>query len=71
MTLTLVRFFSTDFAFFVDGIPMNLGSNPHAQGYTDINFIIPELVSGVDFGKGPYFAKVGNFSAAGYANISS
>jgi len=59
----------TDFAFFVDGIPMNLGSNPHAQGYTDLNFIIPELVSNVDFGKGPYYAKVGNFSSVGYANI--
>lgn len=59
----------TDFAFFVDGVPMNLDSNPHAQGYTDLNFVIPELVANVDFGKGPYFAKVGNFSAVGYANI--
>jgi hypothetical protein len=59
----------TDFAFFVDGVPYNLGSNPHAQGFTDLNSVIPELVSTVDFGKGPYYAKVGNFSAVGYADI--
>jgi hypothetical protein len=59
----------TDFAFFVDGVPMNLGSNPHAQGYTDLQFVIPELISTVDFGKGPYYAQVGNFSAVGYANV--
>jgi hypothetical protein len=59
----------TDFAFFVDGMPMNLDSNPHAQGYTDLQFVIPELVRDVEFGKGPYYAKVGNFSAVGYANV--
>jgi len=59
----------TDFAFFIDGVPMNLGSNPHAQGFCDLNSVIPELISTVDFGKGPYYAKVGNFSAVGFADI--
>ncbi|MBL8797177.1 MAG: TonB-dependent receptor plug domain-containing protein [Planctomycetia bacterium] len=59
----------TDFAFFVDNVPINLPSNPHGQGLADIQFLIPELISIVDFGKGPYYAKVGNFSAAGYTNI--
>lgn len=56
----------TDFAFFIDGMPMNLDSNAHAQGYTDLQSVIPELISFIDFGKGPYYAKVGNFSAVGY-----
>jgi hypothetical protein len=59
----------TDFAFFVDGVPMNLGSNPHAQGYTDLQFVIPELIATVDYGKGPYYAQAGNFSAVGYADV--
>ena len=61
----------TDFAFFVDGVPINLGSNPHAQGYSDINFVIPELVASIDFGKGPYYAKVSSFSTVGYAGVQS
>jgi hypothetical protein len=59
----------TDFAFFFEGVPLNLGSNPHAQGYTDMQFVISELVSNVDYGKGPYYAKVGNFSSVGYSDI--
>src|SRR3954468_4207678 len=46
----------TDFATSVDGIPINLGSHAHGQGYTDINWLIPELVEGVEYRKGPYFA---------------
>ena len=42
----------------------------HAHGYSDLNFLIPELVSGVQFKKGPYFADEGDFSAAGAANIN-
>jgi outer membrane cobalamin receptor len=59
----------TDFASSVDGIPINLGSHAHGQGYTDINWLIPELVEGVEYRKGPYFADVGDFGSAGAANI--
>ncbi|WP_086606219.1 TonB-dependent receptor [Erythrobacter donghaensis] len=57
----------TDFAGFVDGVPMNLRSHGHGQGYLDFNFLIPEAVERIDFRKGPYFADVGDFSAAGTA----
>jgi hypothetical protein len=55
----------TDFAGFVDGVPVNLRSHGHGQGYLDFNFLIPELIERVDYRKGPYFADVGDFSAAG------
>ena len=57
----------TDFAGFVDGVPINMRSHGHGQGYLDFNFLIPEAVERVDFRKGPYFADVGDFSAAGTA----
>jgi hypothetical protein len=60
----------TDFATTVAGIPVNLPSNGHGHGYADANFLIPELVSGVQYSKGPYFADQGDFSAAGSANIN-
>lgn len=60
----------TDFATTVAGVPLNLPSGAHASGYSDSNMIIPELVSGVQFKKGPYFAEDGDFSAAGSANVS-
>ncbi len=59
----------TDFTTYVDGIPMNMPAHAHGQGYMDINSIIPELVSRVEYGKGPYYAEVGDFSAAGYAKM--
>jgi len=59
----------TDFTTFVDGIPMNMTTHAHGQGYMDINSIIPELVKKVEYGKGPYYAEVGDFSAAGYAKM--
>ncbi|MCC7549139.1 MAG: TonB-dependent receptor [Burkholderiales bacterium] len=59
----------TDFALTVDGMPVNMPTHGHGQGYADINFLIPELVSGVDFRKGPYFASEGDFSTAGAAHI--
>lgn len=55
----------TDFAVFVDGVPVNMRSHGHGQGYLDLNFLIPELVERIDYRKGPYFADVGDFSAAG------
>ena len=59
----------TDFAFSVDGVPVNLPSHAHGQGYSDLNFLIPELVDAIDFEKGPFYAEVGDFSGAGAANI--
>jgi TonB dependent receptor/TonB-dependent Receptor Plug Domain len=59
----------TDFATSVDGVPINLGSHAHGQGYTDTNWLIPELIRGVDYRKGPYFADTGDFGSAGAANI--
>jgi len=59
----------SDFATTVDGVPVNLGTHAHGQGYTDINWLIPELIEGVDYRKGPYWADVGDFSSAGAANI--
>lgn len=55
----------TDFAGFVDGVPINMRTHGHGQGYLDLNFLIPELVERIDYRKGPYFADAGDFSAAG------
>jgi hypothetical protein len=60
----------TDFSTTVAGVPVNLPTHAHGHGYTDLNFLIPELVSGVQFRKGPYFAEDGDFSAAGSATIA-
>ena len=60
----------TDFATIVAGVPVNMPTGAHSHGYSDLNFVIPELVSGVQFKKGPYFADEGDFSAAGAANIN-
>jgi hypothetical protein len=59
----------TDFATTVSGIPVNMPTNAHGQGYSDLNFLIPELVDRIEYRKGPYFAKNGDFSAAGSADI--
>jgi hypothetical protein len=59
-----------DFAQTVAGMPVNMPTHAHAQGYADSNFLIPELVSGVQFRKGPYYAENGDFSSAGSANIN-
>jgi outer membrane receptor protein involved in Fe transport len=59
----------TDFATSIDGVPVNLPSHGHGQGYSDLNFLIPELVQRIDFRKGPYFADQGDFSSAGAADI--
>jgi len=50
---------------------MNMTTHAHGQGYMDINSIIPELVSKVEYGKGPYYAEVGDFSAAGYSKMTT
>ena len=56
----------TDINVEVDGLPVNMVSHAHGQGYADLHFLIPELVSYVDFDKGPYFADRGDFNTAGY-----
>jgi hypothetical protein len=60
----------SDFSTTVAGVPVNTPTGAHAHGYSDLGFLIPELVSGVQFSKGPYFASEGDFSAAGSANIN-
>lgn len=59
----------TDIALTVDGMPVNLRTHAHGQGYADLNFLIPELVGGVAFHKGPYFVRDGDFAAAGSVRI--
>ncbi len=55
----------TDLAIFWDDIPINLPTNAHGQGYADLNFLIPETISGLEVRKGPYFADIGDFANAG------
>ena len=59
----------TDFATRVNGIPVNMPSHGHGQGYTDLNFLLPEMVQRIEYRKGPYFASSGDFSSAGAADI--
>ncbi|CAN5271629.1 TonB-dependent receptor [soil metagenome] len=59
----------TDFATFVDGMPVNMPTHAHGHGYSDLNWLIPELVDRIDYRKGPYFADEGDFSSAGAAYI--
>jgi hypothetical protein len=59
----------TDFRTTVMGMPVNLPTNAHGQGYSDLNFIIPELVKNIQYKKGTYYAEEGDFSAAGAAVI--
>jgi hypothetical protein len=59
----------TDFAIFLDGMPLNLPSHAHGEGYSDMNTVIPEFVERMDFEKGPYFADVGNYGSAGSAQV--
>lgn len=59
----------TDVAFFADGMPINLRSHGHGQGYTDLNFIIPETIEGLDVNKGAYLPEYGDFATAGAVNF--
>ena len=59
----------TDFAIFLDGMPLNLPSHAHGEGYSDMNTVIPELVERVDAAKGPYYADVGDYGSAGNAQV--
>lgn len=59
----------TDIQLTVDGMPVNMVSHAHGQGYADLHFVIPELIERVDFSKGPYLAEKGNFSTAGWVDF--
>jgi hypothetical protein len=59
----------TDFAILLDGMPLNLPSHAHGEGYADMNIVIPEFVERVDYEKGPYYADVGNYGSAGSAHL--
>jgi len=59
----------TDFAIFIDGMPLNLPSHAHGEGYADMNTVIPEFVQRVNYEKGPYYADVGNYGSAGSAHL--
>ena len=59
----------TDLAITIDGMPVNMRTHGHGQGYSDINFLIPELIQSVNVWKGPYFADKGDFASAGAVSI--
>ena len=61
----------TDIAISTDGIPVNMVSHAHGQGYADLHYLIPETVERVNFGKGPYYAPYGNFATAGYVGFQT
>ena len=60
----------SDFATTVAGVPVNTPTGAHHHGYSDTNVLMPEIISGVQFKKGPYYAEDGDFSAAGSANVN-
>ncbi|TLP79184.1 TonB-dependent receptor [Maribacter sp. ACAM166] len=59
----------TDVAISVDGMPVNMVSHAHGQGYADLHFVIPETIDNINFGKGPYYADKGNFNTAGFVDL--
>ena len=61
----------TDVAISVDGMPVNMVSHAHGQGYSDLHFLIAETVNKIDFGKGSYYANKGDFNTAGYVDFST
>lgn len=61
----------TDVAIFADGIPVNMVSHGHGQGYADLHFLIPEIVEAIDVYKGPYFARFGNLATAGAVSFQT
>ncbi len=59
----------TDISLAVDGMPVNMVSHAHGQGYSDLHFLIPETIKNIEFGKGPYYADKGNFTTAGFVDF--
>jgi hypothetical protein len=61
----------TDVGIYVDGMPVNMVTHGHGQGYADLHFIIPEIIDGLEVYKGPYFSRYGNFGTAGSVELST
>ncbi len=61
----------TDIQITVDGLPVNMVSHAHGQGYADLHFVIPELVKNIDYGKGPYYKEYGNLNTAAYVQLET
>jgi outer membrane receptor for Fe3+-dicitrate len=61
----------TDISISVDGLPVNMVSHAHGQGYADLHFLIPETIENIDFGKGSYAADKGNFTTAGFVEFNT
>jgi len=61
----------TDITLTVDGMPVNMVSHAHGQGYADLHFVIPETIEKINFGKGPYYADRGNFNTAGFVDFKT
>ena len=59
----------TDLALRVDDMPVNMPTHAHGQGYSDFNFVIPELAADLHYKKGPYYADEGDFATAGTARV--
>lgn len=60
----------TDLETYVDGVPVNQPTHAHGQGYTDLNFMVPELEDSLAYTKGPYYANIGDFGAVGSVHVS-
>ncbi len=60
----------TDLAVCVDGMPINGPTHAHGQGYTDLNFMVPELATNLQYTKGTYYADQGDFASVGSIHIS-
>ena len=61
----------TDINVTADGIPVNMVSHAHGQGYADLHFLIPETIKDIDFGNGAYYADKGDFNTSGYVNLTT
>jgi len=61
----------TDINVSVDGMPVNMVSHAHGQGYADLHFLIPEVIEKIDYGKGPYYSDKGDFATGGYVNFET
>ncbi|WP_282068421.1 TonB-dependent receptor [Olleya namhaensis] len=61
----------TDVGLSVDGMPVNMVSHAHGQGYSDLHFLIPETINTISFGKGPYYANHGDFNTAGFVDFKT
>ncbi len=61
----------TDVGVYVDGLPVNMVTHGHGQGYADLHFIIPEIIDGLEVFKGPYFSRFGNFGTAGSVSMTT